>query len=196
MTRITEHSLSQLAAFRAAAGHLPDIDREAYTTYARDWRDPIIGLGPRDARLFIFGRDPGRSEVERALPFVGKGGQFVRAALQQRKLKAKVFWLNTVPYKPVGNRAWSTAAKRRFRPLIADLLLNIWTGHGGERTVIALGREAFLWFVIAQPSEVRGPLDAFWARGEARYRETLRIDYQPGDAIRRPTRCGPRAFRR
>lgn len=122
--------------------------------------------------------------MERALHFVGKGGQLVCAALQQRKLEAEVFWLNTVPYKPVGNRAWSMAVKRRFQPLMADLLLNTWQGHGGngERTVIALAREAFFWFGIAQPAEVRAALDAFWAQGEARNRDTLRIDYRLGDA--------------
>ncbi|MDP9899212.1 hypothetical protein [Variovorax ginsengisoli] len=53
------------------------------------------------------------------------------------------------------------AVKRRFQPLMADLLMNTWQSHGGERTVIALGREAFLWFGIAQTAEVRWALDAF-----------------------------------
>ncbi len=197
VTCATEPSLSQRAAFRAAAEHLPGIDREAYATFGRDWRDPIIGLGPRDARLCILGRDPGGTEVELTLPFVGKGGQLVRAALHRQlhgagaatpDLAASiaagrgVFWLNTVPYKPVGKRAWSMAVKQRFQPLMADLLLNTWQGQGGERTVIALGREAFFWFGIAQPPEVRSALDAFWAQGEARYRDTLRIALRLGGA--------------
>ncbi|MDP9899211.1 hypothetical protein [Variovorax ginsengisoli] len=81
MTHAAEPSPTQRAAFRNAAEHRPGI--------GRDWRDPIIGLGAHDARLCIFGRNRGRTEVERALPFVGKGGQ----------LEAEVFWLNTVPYK-------------------------------------------------------------------------------------------------
>ena len=183
MASATEPSPSQIVAFRAAAGNLPSIDREAYAAFVRDWRDPIIGLGPRDARLCIFGRDPGRTEVKQAQPFVGKGDQLVRAALQRWQCEAEVFWLNTVPYKPVGNRAWSMAVKRRFQPLMADLLLNTWQGRDGdgERTVVALGREAFFWFGIAQPQEVGAALDAFWAQGDARYRDTLRIDYRFGD---------------
>jgi uracil-DNA glycosylase len=188
---------AQRAAFRQLAEHTPGIDREAYDTCGRDWREPIIGLGPRDARLCIFGRDPGRTEVEHALPFVGKGGQLVRAALYRQRHGAdavvpdfaasvaagrEVFWLNTVPYKPVGNRAWSMAVKRRFQPPMAELLQGAWQGRGGERTVIALGREAFFWFGIAQPAEVGAALDAFWAQGDARYRRTLRIDYRAGDA--------------
>ncbi len=185
------------AAFRQLAEHTPGIDREAYDAYGRDWREPIIGLGPREARLCIFGRDPGRTEVEHAQPFVGKGGQLVRAALYRHRHEAdavvpdfaasvaagrEVFWLNTVPYKPLGNRAWSMAVKRRFQALMAELLLDMWQGRGGERTVIALGREAFFWFGIAQPAEVGAALDAFWAQGDARYRRTLRIDYRAGDA--------------
>lgn len=193
MTSTTEPLPSQLAAFRAAAEHLPGIDREVYAASGRDWRDPIIGLGPRDARLCIFGRDPGRTEVEQSRPFVGKAGQLVRAALHRQRCEADVFWLNTVPYKPVGNRAWSMAAKRRFQPLMADLLLNTWQGHGGdgERTVIALGREAFFWFGIAQPAEVGAALDAFWVQGEARYRDTLRIDYRVGDGASHPITLAP-----
>jgi len=188
---------AQRAAFRQVAEHTPGIDREAYDAFGRDWREPIIGLGPRDAQLCIFGRDPGRTEVEHALPFVGKGGQLVRAALHRLRHGAEaampdfaasvaagreVFWLNTVPYKPVGNRAWSMAVKRRFQPLMAELLLGAWQGRDGERTVIALGREAFFWFGIGQPSEVGTALDAFWALGDARYRRTLRIGYRAGDA--------------
>lgn len=187
---------AQRTAFRQLAGHTAGIDRDAYAACGRDWRDPVIGLGPRDARLCIFGRDPGRTEVEHALPFVGKGGQLVRAALYRQQHGAgtappdfaasvaaghDVFWLNTVPYKPLGNRAWSMAVKRRFHPLVVDLLLHAWHGQRGERTVIALGREAFFWFGIAQPAEVGAALDAFWAQGDARYRHTLRIDYRAGD---------------
>ncbi|MDQ7974546.1 MAG: uracil-DNA glycosylase family protein [Rhodocyclaceae bacterium] len=185
------------AAFRRLAEHTPGIDREAYDAFGRDWREPIIGLGPRDARVCIFGRDPGRTEVEHAQPFVGKGGQLVRAALYRHGHGAdavvpdfaasvaagrEVFWLNTVPYKPVGNRAWSMAVKRRFQPLMAELLLDMWQGRGGERTVIALGREAFFWFGIAQAAHVGAALDAFWAQGDARYRRTLRIDYRAAGA--------------
>lgn len=188
---------AQRAAFRQLAEHTPGIDREAYEAVGRDWREPIIGLGPRDAGLCIFGRDPGRTEVEHAQPFVGKGGQLVRAALYRHRHGAdavvpdfaasvaagrEVFWLNTVPYKPVGNRAWSMAVKRRFQPLVAELLFGAWQGRDGERTVIALGREAFFWFGIGQPAEVGAALGAFWAQGDARYRRTLRIDYCAGDA--------------
>ena len=98
---------------------------------------------------------------------------------------ANVFWLNTVPYKPVGNKAWSMAAKRRFQPLVAELLLCAWQGH----TVMVLGREAFFWFGIGQPAQTAAALQAFWLR-EDRYTATLSIDYQNGEQTR-PLRLAP-----
>ena len=85
----------------------------------------------------IFGRDPGRTEIELNEPFIGKGGQLVRAGLYRAaevggelpdldtsiEVGRRVFWANTVPYKPIGNKAWSVRVKRRFVPYIRDLLV-------------------------------------------------------------------------
>ncbi|XAH22957.1 uracil-DNA glycosylase family protein [Xylophilus sp. GW821-FHT01B05] len=179
---------SQLAAFRAEAEHTRGIDLPVYAAHGRDWRDPLFGLGPANAPLCIFGRDPGGTEVAHGLPFIGRGGQLVRAALHRQlhdpqagaptfdesiAAGAQVFWLNTVPYKPVGNKAWSMAVKRRFQPLVAELLMGRW--HGS--TVLVLGREAFFWFGIGQDAAVQAALDAFWARDD-RYTATLSINYR------------------
>ncbi|MEO7401162.1 MAG: uracil-DNA glycosylase family protein [Polaromonas sp.] len=188
--RPVDLSAGQRDAFGRQAGTLPGIDLAAYKACGRDWREPVLGLGPADAPLCIFGRDPGRTEVEHQLPFVGRGGQLVRAGLHQHKqglnretsapsfddsvaAGADVFWLNTVPYKPVGNKAWPMAVKRRFQPLVAELLLHAWQG----RTVIVLGREAFFWFGIDQPARTAAALREFWTRDD-RYTATLTIDYQ------------------
>ncbi|MEO5607384.1 MAG: uracil-DNA glycosylase family protein [Polaromonas sp.] len=180
----------QRDAFARQAATLQGIDLAAYAAHSRDWRVPVLGLGPADAPLCIFGRDPGRTEVEHQLPFIGRGGQLVRAGLHRHTqglneaapapsfdesvaAGADIFWLNTVPYKPVGNKAWPMAAKRRFQPLVAELLLGAWRG----RTVIVLGREAFFWFGIGQPAQTDAALQEFWSRDD-RYTATLMIDYQ------------------
>lgn len=160
-------------AFRAQARELDGIDAETYRAFDKDPREPIIGLGPRDAPLGFFGRDPGRQEVKWGEPFIGSGGQKVREGLYRalhgapmpdfaasREVGRQVFWANTVPYKPSGNKAWSMAVKKRFQPLMAELLIDQWQG----RELITLGREAFLWFGINQPREVRQALEAFWRR--------------------------------
>ena len=187
-------STAQREAFRHEAERTDGIDLAVYAAHGRDWRDPIIGLGPPDAPLCIFGRDPGRTEVEHGLAFVGRGGQLVRSGLHRRRQDLDeatptfeesvaagedVFWLNTVPYKPIGNKAWSMAVKRRFQPLIADLLVEVWRGQ----RVIVLGREAFFWFGMGQPPAVGKALEAFWLRDD-RYVATLSIDYRHGESSR------------
>ena len=90
-----------------------------------------------------------------------------------RALGRHYFWINTVPYKPIGNKAWSMAVKRRFQPLmrqVADRQL-AWPAYRH------LGREAFLWFAIDQPREARQRLEAFWQR-EDRFTASLDIDLQ------------------
>ena len=160
-------------AFRELAEGLAGIDLPAYQDLDRDWREPVIGQGNPASPLAFFGRDPGRDEVRYQQPFIGAAGQKVRAALYlhqygsmmpdfaaSEQIGAHYFWANTVPYKPLGNKAWSMAVKKRFQPLVADLLLHAWQGQD----VITLGREAFFWFAINQPREVKGQLEAFWQR--------------------------------
>ncbi|MET0551256.1 MAG: uracil-DNA glycosylase family protein, partial [Xanthomonas sp.] len=112
--------------FRALAAQTDGIDTAVYAAYGKDPLDPIIGLGRREARICILGRDPGRREVEHGEPFVGSGGQLVRKALYRHLHDGAempdvgaglaagrvAFWLNTVPYKPVSNTAWSMPVKR------------------------------------------------------------------------------------
>ncbi|QEP42127.1 uracil-DNA glycosylase [Ectothiorhodospiraceae bacterium BW-2] len=173
------------APFRHLAATLEGIDRAVYDQAGADWQQPIIGHGAPAAPICFFGRDPGREEVIHQLPFIGAGGQKVRQQLylfhHQRELPdfdASIaigegyFWLNTVPYKPIGNKAWSMAVKREFQPLIAELLLNRWQG---ER-VITLGREAFFWFAIAQPKTTRDQLQSFWQQPQ-RFEQTTTIDF-------------------
>ncbi|MDF3920149.1 uracil-DNA glycosylase family protein [Salinicola salarius] len=160
-------------AMRQEAAELDRLDIEVYRQFDRDPLAPIVGLGPKNARLAVFGRDPGKKEIEVGLPFVGAGGQKVREALYHHRhgqslpdfeasltVGDDLFWINTVPYKPLGNKAWSMAVKRRFQPLVAALLTRQWDGD----RVLTLGREAFLWFGIGQSREVRDALEAFWSR--------------------------------
>ncbi|WP_239495269.1 uracil-DNA glycosylase family protein [Salinicola halophilus] len=172
---------------RREAADLERLDRAVYRQFDRDPGEPIVGLGPRDAGFAIFGRDPGRKEVEIGQPFVGAGGQKVREALHRHRhggplpdfetslsVGDECFWINTVPYKPEGNKAWSMAVKKRFQPLVARLLTECWRGD----QVVTLGREAFFWFGIGQSREVRADLERFWtdeAKFESTHRTTLTL---------------------
>ncbi len=174
-----------LPAFRAAAAAGPmDIDHEVYAEAGLSVDTPVVlGSGSTTSRIGVFGRDPGRFEIIHREPFIGKGGQLVRSGLHQRlfgapcesieasvKAGQHVFWGNTVPYKPKGNKAWSVAVKRRFVPVVRTLLTDVWQGD----QLITLGNVAFDWFRLAEPS-LRDPLKAFWARPD-RYTASLTVD--------------------
>ena len=165
--------------FRVLASELDRIDTYVYAEHGKDPLEPIIGMGDRRCRLAIMGRDPGRHEVEYGEPFIGAGGQIVRRALfdamhpeddavfdfpASRAVGAHVFWANTVPYKPIGNKAWGVRCKRRFYPLMADVLLDGWDGSD----LIALGRDAVMWFGLTDKPQL-ARLKAFWEQ-EDRYR--------------------------
>jgi len=192
-------SQARLAAFRQIAAELDGIDATVYREYGRDRLEPVIGMGPRRARLAFFGRDPGREEVRWQIPFIGAGGQKVRAALYRvchgrempdfeasRDIGRLAFWANTAPYKPIGNKAWPQRVKRAFFPLMADLLIHEWLGAD----VITLGREAFLWFGLGLDRAGRQALDAFWRR-EDRFESSVETRLTAPDGAGRVLRLHP-----
>lgn len=166
----------------AAKGEMPT-DFEVYTQSNLDPTEPVLlGSGDLKARVGLFGRDPGRTEIALREPFIGKGGQHIRNGLHRAihgtdcpDLAASItagqgiFWGNTVPYKPLGNKAWSVKVKRRFAPIVQDLLVNHWQGN----QLLTCGRVAFHWFGLADKS-LRPELEAFWKR-EDRFQSRLEI---------------------
>ncbi|EHK71698.1 uracil-DNA glycosylase [Pseudomonas psychrotolerans L19] len=186
-------SSAEREAFRQLAADLPGVDLPVYEQFAKDPLDPIIGLGDPDAPLGFFGRDPGRDEVKYGEPFIGSGGQIARKVLYThlhgqppadfeatRSLSQQFFWANTVPYKPLGNKAWSERVKKTFHPLMRHLLIEHW--HGTQ--LITLGREAFLWFGIGQSKEERVRLEAFW-KSEDRFASSIEVTLETEKGIRK-----------
>ncbi|WP_252106068.1 MULTISPECIES: uracil-DNA glycosylase family protein [unclassified Halomonas] len=178
----------QRERFRALAAEIDGIDLDVYARFERDPLEPIIGLGKANLRIGFFGRDPGREEVRYQAPFIGAGGQLVRKALYRhlygdelpdfeasQAVGEHFFWINTVPYKPVGNKAWSMKVKRHFHDVMNEVLISRWDGQH----LITLGREAFLWFGIDRPKAERDRLEAFWKSDE---RFTNSIDVTLEDA--------------
>jgi len=173
--------LDRMAA-EAARGDM-GIDTPVYDEAGLDPTTPVLlGSGTLDSRIGFFGRDPGRHEVLQREPFIGKGGQLIRDGLHRAArgggcpdLAASVdvgrgvFWGNTVPYKPTGNKAWSVKVKRRFVPMVTELLVERWTGHD----LITLGNVAADWFRLADRS--LGPaIQEHWARDD-RYEAVLEL---------------------
>lgn len=193
--------MPDIAAFRALAAQLDRIDVAVYNEHGRDPLEPIIGLGDRRCRLAVMGRDPGRHEVEHGVPFIGAGGQVVRRALfdalnpgpeqpsfdfdASRAVGDTAFWCNTVPYKPVQNKAWGIRCKRSFHPLLADILVHEWDGDD----VLALGRGAFDWFGLTNKA-IKGELNAFWERDD-RYLAHVTVPLTAQDGRSRTLRVHP-----
>ena len=186
-------------AFRELAEDLPGVDRDVYTAADKDPLEPVIGHGDPAVPIAIFGRDPGRDEVINQMPFIGAGGQKVRKTLYQYRygeempnFEASVevgkhfFWANTVPYKPVGNKAWSMKVKKQFQPLVADLLVNSWSGS----EIITLGREAFFWFAINLDREVKQQLEQFWQRDD-RFNTSIEVVITSVEGVTRSVRLNP-----
>lgn len=189
MTRLPPAVAREL---RRLARSLDQLDRAAYEACGRDPLEPIIGLGPAAAPLCIMGRDPGREEVRLGQPFVGEAGQLLRAGLHAHlhpgepytfeaglAAGAGLFWMNTVPYKPIGNKAWSAGVRASFQPWMARVL-DEW--RGGD--VITLGNEAFAWFGLGQSKSVRDELRAFWDLGDARYARSVGVRLELGGGER------------
>lgn len=193
--------MPDIAAFRALAAELDRIDVDVYSENGKDPLEPIIGLGDRRCRLAVMGRDPGRHEVEHGIPFIGAGGQLVRRALfdamhaegpapefdfsASKEVGRTAFWCNTVPYKPVQNKAWGIRCKRSFHPLLADILVHEWDGED----VLALGRGAFDWFGLTDKS-LKAELATFWER-EDRYLAHVTVALTAQDGTARWLRVHP-----
>lgn len=149
------------------------VDTPVYEKAGKDPLVPILFAGSLDAAPCVFGRDLGKDEVAEGQPLIGAGGRLVRTGVYQavhgvlppksdRKLESvltDVLLTNTVPYKPPGNKAYTTTVKERFRPFIAELLACHWKG----RHVITLGTEAFQWYLPYADAEAGA---AFWNRDD------------------------------
>ncbi|MCW8888856.1 MAG: uracil-DNA glycosylase [Gammaproteobacteria bacterium] len=192
-------SESRRQAFCELAKDLPGVDLEVYIAAGKDPLEPVIGHGDPAVPVAIFGRDPGRDEVINQMPFIGAGGQKVRKTLYQHlygkempdfeasvEVGSHYFWANTVPYKPLGNKAWSMKVKKQFQPLVADLLVNSWSGSD----IITLGREAFFWFAINLEREVKQQLEQFWQR-EDRFTSSIEVNLTSVEGVTRTVRLHP-----
>jgi uracil-DNA glycosylase len=144
-----------LAALRTFGSGLAGRDLEAYHAAGLAPDEPVFGLGPSDAAFAVLGRDPGRDELRHRTGFIGASGRKLRDPLAARwlgvdrptladrlRVGERVFWLNTVPFKPIGNKAWPEAVRAACTPWVRAVLL-----HGCDAVnVLAFGQQAVQWF--------------------------------------------------
>lgn len=154
------------------------IDEAVYHGAGRNPFEPILFAGNLHAPVCVVGRDLGRDEVRLAQPQIGAAGRKVRLGLleaaglspdpKDRNLEAALelaTLTNLVPYKPPGNKAYSSGVRERFRPFLVRFLVEHWQGE----KILTLGTEAFQWFAqYAEP----GAAEQFWKQ-EDRYEREL-----------------------
>ncbi|MCT7986612.1 uracil-DNA glycosylase [Laspinema sp. A4] len=163
------------------------LDEPIYQKAGAEPTQPILYAGNLQSQLCVFGRDLGKDEVATGQPLYGAAGSLVRKGLYRtlfnteardktelEKVLDQVLLTNTVPYKPPGNKAYSTAVKQRFRPYIERLLVCHWQGD----RIITLGNDAFDWF---SPYAPKGTLKEFFQRGD-RYSSSQPITLQAKDS--------------
>lgn len=162
------------------------IDESVYLAAGLDPKIPILYAGNLESKLCFFARDLGKDEVIAKQPLYGAAGKLVRQGLYRaiygkepedkkdlQLVLDQVVFTNTVPYKPPGNKAYSEAVKKRFRPFLEQLLVFHWQG---ER-IITLGNEAFKWFAPYAP---KGELAKFFERSD-RYTASLSVTLSTTD---------------
>lgn len=162
------------------------IDEPIYQEAGLDPTMPILYAGNLESQLCIFARDLGKDEVHAQQPLYGAGGRLVRRGLYKaiyhqepdaktdlQKVLEQVILTNTVPYKPPGNKAYSEAVKKRFRPFLEQLLVLYWQGN----QIITLGNEAFKWF---SPYAPKGVLAKFFEQPD-RYTASTQITLRATD---------------
>lgn len=156
------------------------IDAEVYERYDLEPTKPILYAGSLTSRLGFFARDLGKDEVKAGQPLYGAAGRLVRRGVFQavhgkeasgkadhESILENVLLTNTVPYKPLGNKAYRVAVKKRFRPFLEELLLLHWEGD----ILVTLGNEALQWF---KPYGDKAAFTEF-SKSATRYEETFTV---------------------
>ncbi len=157
------------------------IDKDVYQAAGRDPLSPILLAGSLESPLCFFARDLGKDEVHAGQPLYGAAGRLVRGGIHHflhntiassnedlQKAASCVLLTNTVPYKPIDNKAYPVKVKERFRPFLVKLLMEHWQG----KCIISLGSEALQWF---EKYDTSSQFKSFM-KSEKRFTETFTLD--------------------
>lgn len=107
------HDITDLAALRAA---LETFDQCALKRTATQL---VFADGAEDARIMLIGEAPGGEEDRTGRPFVGPAGQLLDRMLASIGLdRSLVRVVNTVPWRPPGNRTPSDAEIAQCLPFL------------------------------------------------------------------------------
>jgi len=81
-------------------------------------RQAVFGRGDPAAPILIIGEGPGADEDAQGAPFVGKAGKLLDRMLNAAGLTGKVFIINTVFWRPPGNRTPTPQEQATCAPFV------------------------------------------------------------------------------
>lgn len=168
-----------LPALRAALGRLDCALRDTATQF-------VFGDGAEDARLVMIGDAPGAQEDRSGIGFSGPAGRLLDKMLASIGLdRSEVRLLNTVPWRPPGDRAVSESEIALCRPFLERHIALINPDY-----VVLLGAVAAKAMLGAQDanagiSRLRGKWRRLAVSGMAAERDCL-VMYHPAYLLRMP----------
>lgn len=132
----------------------------------------IPGMGPKAASILFIGRNPGRDEDKRGLPFVGRGGGELDRMMEALGLdRLKVGITNAVKCHTTGDRA--------PKPPEIDTCTTLWLTKELEffdqaSIIFPLGREA-VTVMLGPNAESPGKREGYWVRVEFAHMRVLYV---------------------
>lgn len=85
----------------------------------------VGATGPLNAKIYVVGEAPGRTEIVRGLPFVGPSGSLLWDNLLNRGIRREECRVNNVIHHELKGNLWKNATAQEVADGKADLLLDI-----------------------------------------------------------------------
>ncbi len=78
----------------------------------------VFGRGNPEASVLVIGEGPGAEEDQQGRPFVGQAGRLLERMLAEAGLEGRVYMINTVFWRPPGNRTPTPAEQAVCAPFV------------------------------------------------------------------------------
>ena len=139
----------------------------------------VLGVGKRDASLFVIGEAPGADEDRQGEPFVGRAGQLLNAMLRAIGLpRSEVYIANILKCRPPNNRDPEPGEAATCTPYLSRQIELV-----QPRVLLAVGRISAQWLLQtdAPIGRLRGRVATYGERNTP-----LVVTYHPAYLLRSP----------
>ena len=89
-------------------------------------KDIVLGEGPDLAEIMLVGQNPGKEEIKRGKPFVGRSGKYLDIVLVKNNIdRSKLYITSVVKQSTPGNRKPTEKEIRHWMPYLIDEIKRI-----------------------------------------------------------------------